>query len=65
MSSDLSFFALRGTIPKHTTSSAKMKDLLTCHFASLHPVETQPTDRAGHKPSTLDTEEQYMKMQST
>lgn len=64
MSSDLPFFALRGTIPKQITSSTKRKDL-TCHFASPHPVETQPTNRAGHKPSALDTKEQYMQMQST
>jgi len=50
MIGDLSFFAVSSTIPEQITSSTKTKDLLPCHSASLHPVETQSAKRAGHKP---------------
>lgn len=64
MTSDLPFFVLRSTIPQQITSSTRMKDLPCC-FASLDPVETQKTEKSGHRPSGLDPKEEYMQMKCT
>lgn len=45
-----SFFVFGDTIPQQITSNSRIEDILPYCFIFLHPVETQFTNRTGHKP---------------